>query len=41
MSAEQALAAGCAPRLAAFIRGEAASEDRRLLQALTIADDAT
>ena len=41
MSADMALAAGCAPRLAAFIRGEAAAEDdARLLHALTVADDA-
>jgi hypothetical protein len=41
MSADLALAAGCAPRLAAFIRGEAAAEDdARLLHALTVADDA-
>ena len=40
MSAELALSAGCTPRVAAFIRGEVASEDARLLQALTVADDA-
>jgi hypothetical protein len=41
MSAELALAAGCSPRLAAFIRGEAAAgPDGRLLHALTAADDA-
>jgi hypothetical protein len=41
MSAELALAAGCPPRLAAFIRGEAAAgEDELLLRALTVADDA-
>jgi hypothetical protein len=42
MSAELASAAGCAPRLAAFIRGEAATdEDARLLAALKVADDAS
>jgi hypothetical protein len=41
MSSELALAAGCAPRLAAFIRGEAADEDGHLLHALTVADDAS
>ena len=40
ISAELALAAGCAPRLAAFIRGEAAGRDGRLQHALTVADDA-
>ncbi len=41
MSAELALDAGCTPRLAAFVRGEAAAgEDARLLHALTVADDA-
>lgn len=41
MSADLALAAGCGPRLAGFIRGEAAAEDdARLLRALTVADDA-
>jgi hypothetical protein len=41
MSAELAIAAGCAPRLAAFIRGEADESDARLLDALTRADDAS
>jgi hypothetical protein len=40
MSAELATAAGCTPRLGAFIRGEADGEDARLLDALTVADDA-
>lgn len=41
MSAELARAAGCAPRLGAFIRGEADGDDARLLHALTVADDAS
>ena len=41
MSAELAVAAGCSPRLGAFIRGEAATEaDARLLAVLRGADDA-
>jgi hypothetical protein len=42
MSAELAAAAGCPPRLGAFIRGDAATDDdTRLLAALTRADDAS
>jgi hypothetical protein len=42
MSADLALAAGCAPRLGSFIRGEASTEDdARLLAALKAADDAS
>jgi hypothetical protein len=42
MSAELALAAGCSPRLAAFIRVEALPDaDMRLLRALRDADDAS
>ena len=41
MSAELALAAGCDPRLAGFIRGHAPTDaDARLLRALKAADDA-
>ena len=42
MSADLALGAGCSPRLAGFIRGEAATDDdARLLAALGAADDAS
>ena len=42
MSAELATAAGCSPRLGAFVRGEAATDaDARLLRALHDADDAS
>jgi hypothetical protein len=42
MSAELSLAAGCSPRLGAFIRGEAGTAaDARLLGALGAADDAS
>ena len=41
LSAEMAVAAGCTPRAAGFIRGEAAVADARLLRALTDADDAS
>ena len=35
------VAAGCSPRLAAFIRGDAAGDDARLQRALMAADDAS
>jgi hypothetical protein len=42
LSAEAALAAGCSPRVAAFIRGEVATEtDAPLLAALSAADEAS
>jgi hypothetical protein len=42
LSAEAALAAGCSPRAAAFIRGETAAEtDAPLLAALAAADEAS
>jgi hypothetical protein len=42
LSAEAAVAAGCSPRVAGFIRGEAASEtDAPLLAALSAADEAS
>ena len=41
LSAEMAVAAGCTPRAAGFIRGEAGADDARLLRALTVADDAS
>jgi hypothetical protein len=42
LSAEAALAAGCSPRVAAFIRGEPATEtDAPLLAALAAADEAS
>jgi len=42
MSAELASTAGCTPRLAAFIRGEAATDDdARMLAAFKVADDAS
>lgn len=41
LSAEMAVAAGCGPRTAAFIRGSGAGEDARLQRALTEADDAS
>ena len=42
MSAEMATTAGCAERVARFIRGTAATDDdARLLQALRTADDAS
>lgn len=41
LSAEMALAAGCGPRTAAFIRGDADGGDARLQRALTTADDAS
>ncbi len=40
LSADQALAAGCSPRAAAFIWGEAPPPDAGLLEALRRADDA-
>jgi hypothetical protein len=41
VSADLALAAGCAPRLAGFIRGDAGGDDARLQAALRAADDAS
>lgn len=41
LSAEMAVAAGCGPRTAAFIRGTGAGDDARLQCALTEADDAS
>jgi hypothetical protein len=41
LSAELATAAGCSPRVAAFIRGTATGDDARLQQALSEADDAS
>lgn len=41
LSADLALSVGCSPRLAAFIRGDAAEADARLQRALTAADDAS
>ena len=41
LSAEMALAAGCGPRTAAFIRGAGAGDDARLQRALNEADDAS
>lgn len=41
LSAQAALAAGCSPRTAAFIRGTAADADRALQAALTAADAAS
>lgn len=41
MSADAALAAGCGPRTAAFIRGEATGSDIALLTALRAADEAS
>jgi hypothetical protein len=41
LSAEMAMAAGCGPRTAAFIRGAADGDDARLQRALTEADDAS
>lgn len=41
LSAELALAAGCGPRVGAFIRGAADGPDARLQQALVAADDAS
>ena len=41
LSADLAVAAGCSPRSAAFIRGDAAPADRQLLQALHRADEAS
>ena len=40
MSADLATAAGCPPRVDAFIRGRVAADDRQLLEALARADDA-
>ena len=41
LSAEMALAAGCAPRVGEFIRGAAGGPDARLQKALVAADDAS
>jgi hypothetical protein len=41
LSADLALEAGCAPRVAAFIRGDARGADARLQHALKVADDAS
>lgn len=41
LSAEMAMAAGCGPRAAAFIRGAGAGDDARLQRALSQADDAS
>ena len=41
LSAEMAMAAGCGPRVGAFIRGTADGPDARLQQALVAADDAS
>jgi hypothetical protein len=41
MSAELALAAGCTPRLCAFIAGSATGADALLQRALKVADDAS
>ena len=41
LSAEMAMAAGCGPRTADFIRGSGAGVDARLQRALTEADDAS
>jgi hypothetical protein len=41
LSAEMAVAAGCAPRVGTFIRGSALETDARLQQALAAADDAS
>lgn len=41
MSADLALAAGCGPRTAAFIRGTASADDARLAAALHAADEAS
>lgn len=41
LSAEMAMAAGCGPRTAAFIRGAGTGDDARLQRALTEADDAS
>ncbi len=41
ISAEMAVAAGCAARTGAFIRGEAAGDDAHLQRVLTAADDAS
>jgi hypothetical protein len=41
MSAELADAAGCSPRVGAFIRGSVGVTDAQLLRALEIADDAS
>lgn len=41
LSAELATAAGCGPRVAAFIQGTADGTDGRLQQALRTADDAS
>jgi hypothetical protein len=41
LSAEMAIAAGCGPRTAAFIKGFGAGDDARLQRALTEADDAS
>ncbi len=41
MSAALAGQAGCAPRVAAFIEGNVVDADQQLLQALTMADDAS
>jgi hypothetical protein len=41
LSAQAALAAGCSPRTAAFIRGTAVAADRALQAALTAADAAS
>ena len=41
LSADLTTAAGCSPRVAAFIRGTATGDDARLQRALTEADDAS
>jgi hypothetical protein len=41
MSAELAELAGCSPRVAAFIRGDAGGDDAQLQRALEVADDAS
>lgn len=41
MSADAALAAGCTPRVAAFIRADAPSPDAQLAAALQAADEAS
>jgi hypothetical protein len=41
LSAEMATAAGCGPRVGAFIRGAAVGADARLQQVLAAADDAS
>ena len=41
LSADLASGAGCSPRVAAFIRGNATGADARLQRALTAADDAS